>query len=763
MHLPKKFITFILVTAVLFLTGNDSVQCAETNETTSDHLTRLQNEISSDISKLRASAETELSGLKLNSPDIARRIQELTALSENASNDMAAWGYTPEQREIHLRILSELSLAYTSYGAMIQALANSSEGPKSDDIALLGNTVSPDIFASDNMRKEISKLSRGIDVQVFYLQSKISRLKLDLSEAATLQKQLKTAQDGGKALEFPHTHILDLELARIKAAFSRLQLRTEMELFDKNITAIQRRRRRLADMQSKLSFSQQALDDRLAKIQERIGVLTTELSESQKALDSANSALVKAKAAMGSADVTPLTAVSVNYLVRQARVSYWEYMFEMLVNEIELNREAQEIWRTRYRLFHDEVPGEEIWKIRESSLNRIQELQRQLDGVRALEAETLRQVEQVQAQADSEGVTGAIRQSIIQAADSHRKMVAEVFNRFESLLPNIIFLVQRLNAEANDNLSAVRIAEKVSSFSKETIMGFLNTELWQGEGYSVTVSKLAIAIMVLLSSFFLSSWGSNAIKRRIMRRAKASITAANAIQRIVFYILWIAFALIALNIVDIPLTAFAFMGGAMAVGIGFGMQNIFNNLISGFIVIFSRPFKVNDIIDVAGTQGTVTDIGSRSTTIKTWDGFDVVLPNRYFLENSVTNWTGADVKKREILKVSVSYESDTRKVEKILIDVAKEHSQVLKDPAPFVIFKNFGDDGLEFEIYYWIELRKSSGMKVSSDMRHHIAAVFSREGIEVPYPQRVIHFAHTPKAEDTEKINEVVKNDGASS
>ena len=763
MHLPKKFITFILVTAVLFLTGNDSVQCAETNETTSDHLTRLQNEISSDISKLRASAETELSGLKLNSPDIARRIQELTALSENASNDMAAWGYTPEQREIHLRILSELSLAYTSYGAVLQTLESSPEGPKSNDIALLGNTVSPDIFASDNMRKEISKLSRGIDVQVFYLQSKISRLKLDLSEAATLQKQLKTAQDGGKALEFPHTHILDLELARIKAAFSRLQLRTEMELFDKNITAIQRRRRRLADMQSKLSFSQQALDDRLAKIQERIGVLTTELSESQKALDSANSALVKAKAAMGSADVTPLTAVSVNYLVRQARVSYWEYMFEMLVNEIELNREAQEIWRTRYRLFHDEVPGEEIWKIRESSLNRIQELQRQLDGVRALEAETLRQVEQVQAQADSEGVTGAIRQSIIQAADSHRKMVAEVFNRFESLLPNIIFLVQRLNAEANDNLSAVRIAEKVSSFSKETIMGFLNTELWQGEGYSVTVSKLAIAIMVLLSSFFLSSWGSNAIKRRIMRRAKASITAANAIQRIVFYILWIAFALIALNIVDIPLTAFAFMGGAMAVGIGFGMQNIFNNLISGFIVIFSRPFKVNDIIDVAGTQGTVTDIGSRSTTIKTWDGFDVVLPNRYFLENSVTNWTGADVKKREILKVSVSYESDTRKVEKILIDVAKEHSQVLKDPAPFVIFKNFGDDGLEFEIYYWIELRKSSGMKVSSDMRHHIAAVFSREGIEVPYPQRVIHFAHTPKAEDTEKINEVVKNDGASS
>ncbi len=203
------------------------------------------------------------------------------------------------------------------------------------------------------------------------------------------------------------------------------------------------------------------------------------------------------------------------------------------------------------------------------------------------------------------------------------------------------------------------------------------------------------------------------------------------------------FALIALNIVKIPLTAFAFMGGAMAVGLGFGMQNIFNNLISGFIVIFSRPFKVNDIVDVAGVQGVVDDIGSRSTTIKTWDGFDVVLPNRYFLENSVTNWTKSDLKKREILKVSVSYDADSRKVEEILMEIVSSHSSVLKNPAPFVIFKNFGADGLDFEIYYWIELRKSSGLKVSSDMRHHIAAVFNREGINIPYPQRVIHMAES--------------------
>ena len=750
--MPRKLLSTFLTVLLVFLMAGIS-QCAETQTSAPDYLTRIQNEISGDLSKLRVSIETELEGIKLGSSDVIRRIQELTTLADNASNDMAVWGYTPEQRELHTRILSELSLSYTAYAAILQALEGA-DAVKSDDISSLGNIVSPDLLASDTMRKEIAKVSRGLDVQIFYLQSRISKLRLDLAEAIDLHKKLKAAQDGGDAIELPRTHILDLESARINTALSRLQVRAQKIIFDRDVSTITRLRRRLADMQSKLSFSSEALDSTIAKVNARINELTEELSAAHKAFDSANAALVKAKAAMGSADVQPLTAASANYIARKERAEYWESMITMLNDEIDANREIQNIWRERYRLFHGLMPGEEIWSLRDKSQARITELQRQLEGIRTLEIEILREGENLKAQADAEGLSGSVRQSMMQAVDNQRKVVSDIFNRYESLIPEMIFLLQRLNAEANDNLSAVRIAEKVSSFSKETVMGFLNTELWQGEGYSVTVSKLAIAILVLLSSFFLSSWGSNWIKRRIMNRAKASITAANAIQRIVFYILWVAFALTALKIVDIPLTAFAFMGGAMAVGIGFGMQNIFNNLISGFIVIFSRPFKVNDIIEVAGTQGTVTDIGSRSTSIKTWDGFDVVLPNRYFLENSVTNWTGSDFKKRELLKVSVSYDSDTRQVEKILLDVAKEHSQVLKDPAPFVIFKNFGNDGLEFEIYYWFELRKGSGAKISSDMRHHISAVFKREGIEVPYPQRVIHIANSAEHENTEEVQD---------
>ncbi len=740
----KKFtlaILILLIPGILF--------AAETQELATDYVTRIQNEISSDIARLREAIDTELTDMKLESSDVNARVAELAALTEKASDDMEAWGYTDEQKELHTRILSELSVAYAAYGALIQTAANVEQ--KSDvDTSSLGNIESPDINDSDNLRNEITKVSSRLDTQVFYLQSKLNKLKLDLSEATNLRKQLKEAEDGGQALELPRTHVLSLELSRLNIAISRLQVRDLKKLFDANVSSIQRLRRRLADMQGELIFPQEVLDENLEKLQTRINELTTELGSARKALDSANSSLVRARASVGSADMSVLTNATATYMARSARVSYWEATIALIDDEISFTREIQQAWRDRYKLFHDTAAGDEIWKLRDTAQSRIQELQRQLDGVRTTENTLLKQIESTQAQANAEGVTGLIQQNVLQAADNQRKVVADVFNRYESLIPNAIFYQQRVYNEANDHLSALRLAEKVSSFSKETVMGFLNTELWQGEGYSVTVSKLIIAILVFLSSFFLSSWGSKWIKNRMLKRFKASITAANGVQRIAFYILWIAFALTALNIVKIPLTAFAFMGGAFAVGLGFGMQNIFNNLISGFIVIFSRPFKVHDIVEVAGTQGTVEDIGSRSTTIKTWDGFDVVLPNRYFLENSVTNWTKSDLKKRELLKVGVSYDADSREVEKLLQEIVSEHGQVLKNPAPLVIFKNFGDSALEFEIYYWIELRKSSGMKVSSDLRHHIAAVFKREGIGIPYPQRDIHIIEA-KPNDVEK------------
>ena len=748
----KKKLMLIVSTLILILSVSFESFGAETQELAADYVTRVQNEISADISRLRVSVEKELEGFTLASPDISRRIEELTSLSESASDDVTEWGYTQEERERYSHVLSEMITTYSSYIAIIQG--QTIPRTSAIEIETLQDIQSPDINTSDNLRQEITRLSGVLDVQVFYLQSKIAKLKLELSEAAALQKQLKAAQEGEGALKRPRLHILSIENARINAALTRLQVLEQRKVFDSDVNTIQRLRRQLADIQDKLLFSPEILASNIGALDTRLDEIENEMKNARKALASANSALRRVRNSLTSADLTgTLTNNSSLFMYRRSRVTYWEYMVNMLKDEGDLVREIQNVWQKRYDLFHGKITGDGIWTIREETQKRITELQRQLDSVRSMEASTINDINSALTLADTEELPAEIKQQLIRTVENRRKVISDIVDRYEIFIPHSVFYQRRLNTEASDNLTTLRLAEKVSSFSKETVMNFLNTELWNGEGYSVTVSKLIIAILVFLSSFFLSSLGSNWIKRRMMKREKTSITAINAVQRITFYILWVTFALIALNIVKIPLTAFAFMGGAMAVGIGLGMQNMFNNFISGFIVIFSRPFKVDDIIEVAGTQGIVQDIGSRSTTIKTWDGLDVILPNRYFLENTVTNWTRADPKKRASVEVGVSYDSDSREVEKLLMDVVKDHSKVLKDPAPYVIFKNFGNDALEFEVYYWIDLRAASSVKVASDIRHHILAVFNREGINIPFPQRDIHII-PPKPDEPKEPEE---------
>ena len=717
---------------------------AQAEESAADNVLLLQSEISGDIGKLRAAIEAELSDMRLQSPDIALRLEELAALDRTASEDMASWDYTETQRERHSQVLSKLNVAYTAYSAIAQGQTSRPDAAASEDMAALGAaTASPDINVSDALRQEINKVSKGLELQAFYLQTRLSKLRMDLAEAERLRKEMSEAQAGGQGLELPRTHVLELESARLAAVISWVRVRATRQDFDRNVALIQRLKRRLSDISERLTFPEEVLKSNLDGIQQRIDELEEEMEGARRALDASSAAVVRARAALGSADVTPLTPASSNFLARSARMSYWEYMTALIDDEISLMRESQQVWRDRYRLFHNQADSAEIWKHRDGVQARIQELQRQLEGIRTLESAVLRQIGTTQEQI--EGTEGPVQQNMLQALDNQRRIIPDILNRYASLIPGAIFLQQRLYSEASDRVSALRIAAKVESVGRETVMGFLNTELWKGEDYSVTVGKLIIALLVFLSSFFLSSLGSHWIKRRMLKRFNASITAANATQRIVFYILWVAFALIALNIVKIPLTAFAFLGGAMAVGIGFGMQNIFNNLISGFIVIFSRPFKVNDIISVAGTEGTVQDIGSRSTTIKTWDSLDVILPNRYFLENSVTNWTGSDVKKRNILTVGVAYGADTRRVEELLLKAAKSHSKVLKDPQAFVLFKNFGESGLDFELYFWVDLKQASGPRVASDLRHHVLALFREEEIEIPYPQLDLHLIRPPR------------------
>jgi small-conductance mechanosensitive channel len=199
-----------------------------------------------------------------------------------------------------------------------------------------------------------------------------------------------------------------------------------------------------------------------------------------------------------------------------------------------------------------------------------------------------------------------------------------------------------------------------------------------------------------------------------------------------------------LNYVRIPLTFFTHIGGALAIGVGFGSQNIVNNFLSGLILMMERPIKIGDIVEVENVRGTVEWVGARSTRIKTFDNLRLVVPNSTLLQNKVINWSlSDDIVRREIL-VGVQYGSPVRKVESLLQQAASEHSVVEKYPKPIVLFDDFGDNALTFMVLIWIRMSRT-GMahlyisQVESDIRFRIDELFRQNDIVIAFPQRDVH------------------------
>jgi small-conductance mechanosensitive channel len=230
------------------------------------------------------------------------------------------------------------------------------------------------------------------------------------------------------------------------------------------------------------------------------------------------------------------------------------------------------------------------------------------------------------------------------------------------------------------------------------------------------------------------------LERTLVGRFKAEPAAARIVRRWLQVILIAVLFVLALDLVKIPLTVFAFLGGALAIGFGFGAQVMIKNFISGVMLLIERPLKVGDIVQIGDIIGTVTNISIRSSTIRTADGIETLIPNSTFVESNVTNWTYSSPRVRRAVKVGVAYGSDTRKVSDTLLSVAERHGQILKDPAPRVIFEDFGADGLAFSLEYWIDYAKGADSRqIGSDVRFMIEKALAEAGIGIPFPQRDLH------------------------
>ena len=260
-------------------------------------------------------------------------------------------------------------------------------------------------------------------------------------------------------------------------------------------------------------------------------------------------------------------------------------------------------------------------------------------------------------------------------------------------------------------------------------------------GVSLGVLLQLIFLAALL--FFLTSRTRRWLIRRLEAGTKLDASARQAVGSIFSYIALLAGFVLILQTVGIDMTGFSVLAGGLGIGLGFGLQNIANNLVSGLIVLLERPVKIGDRIEVAGTEGQVVEIRARGTIVLTNDNIAIIIPNSRFITEEVVNWSYSDPKVRFRVPVQVSYDSDVRLVEKVLLEVAHANADVLTDPPPVVRFLEFGDNGLQFELRAWsVTLVQRKG-KLVSDLNFAILEAFRANGITIPFPQRDVRWRGT--------------------
>ena len=258
--------------------------------------------------------------------------------------------------------------------------------------------------------------------------------------------------------------------------------------------------------------------------------------------------------------------------------------------------------------------------------------------------------------------------------------------------------------------------------------------------------KIGLALLTIALIILFGGWMRNRLENRWLKKTDMDRGAREAVVTITGYVFVALAFVIGLGVAGFEFQNLAIIAGALSVGIGFGLQNIVNNFISGLILLFERPIKTGDWVVVGGTEGYVKRIRIRSTQIQTFDRADVIVPNSELISSQVTNWMLKDERGRLRLPVGVAYGSDTAQVKAILERIASEHPEVVNDgslPKPYVLFRGFGDSALDFELRAFIR-NVDNRLRIISDLNFAIDQAFREAGIEIPFPQRDVHIRDMP-------------------
>lgn len=279
----------------------------------------------------------------------------------------------------------------------------------------------------------------------------------------------------------------------------------------------------------------------------------------------------------------------------------------------------------------------------------------------------------------------------------------------------------------------------ISDFLPGWLIAFFEIKIFTIGSSDFSIKTLFFLIISVFLLFYFSSKLNKFLVKKVFPRYNINIGVSQSIATIIRYLIIIIGLYIIIQSLGIDLSALGILVGALGVGIGFGLQNITNNFISGIIILFERPVKVGDRIQIEELTGNIVEISARATTIITNDNIAVIVPNSDFINSRVINWSHNNEQVRINLELGVSYNEDPIRIRNILLELIRKHEAVLLSPEPYVRFDGFGESSLNFTLQFWTSDYIKKPLILKSEIYYSIFKKFKEEKIEIPFPQRDVH------------------------
>ncbi|MCL7487238.1 MAG: mechanosensitive ion channel [Desulfobulbaceae bacterium] len=588
-------------------------------------------------------------------------------------------------------------------------------------------------------KKEAADLALSIAVKAAGKSKE--KVKSATRDIRQLREELSSRSDGD---QFPLNWNVTIQLLREKLA-------TEVARFQELVAENSRLEQALAVM--RLDIDRQIVDrvrEHLIFTQEEYDRIIADIEVKEKELQEATDSLLKKQQKYelqlhsGQRQLEK-TSDKENAAMLTAEIAAADRWRQAYQDKLESNEATQQLctlqkrlWKYRFAVLDEDFTREDLAKWRQEAMAEGDRLRMHLSIQQDLLRDMLLQRDGLEEKIADEHFGSDLK-------SAYRSELEALTFHVESLPGYIIALgvtnqlIDRFLHEVGMVREQVTFGEIAWQISRNAA-SIWSYEIVAVDGYSVTLGKIITALAIFLAGILISRRITRNIHANLRRRGTMSESAAAVTEKLIHYFLILIIVLFAMRIVNIPLTAFAYLGGAVAIGVGFGAQKLLGNFISGFILMAEQPVKVGDLVQMNEQLGWIEDIGTRATMVRTFSNTHILVPNSYFLENNIINWTLNDNNIRCEIRVGVSYGTPTDQVRDLLVRAASDHGLVLAKPAPFVWLSDFGDNALILDLLFWITITPNIGrQQIESDVRFHIDKIFREEGIIVAFPQRDIH------------------------